>query len=271
MQNSNNSEPNTPTSPKSCQQSIEDLSLMLMYLTRTPDNNEYCKYRELSWKGYDFDILNQFEQSGLLCQPRSRRGYNKYLYLTEEGRKKAQALLKEYALSDKDLNSRFEFRNIRPDEADQAANVEKICFPPNEACSEAMMKERIATAPDLFLVAIDRETGKIAGFLNGLSTKEYRFRDEFFTDAALHDPDGENIMILGLDVLPEYRRQGLAREIVFQYLRREEEKGRRQLFLTCLKSKVKMYEKMGFVNRGIANSAWGGEEWYEMSYTLNII
>lgn len=132
-----------------------------------------------------------------------------------------------------------------------------------------MMKERIATAPDLFLVAIDRETGKIAGFLNGLSTKEYRFRDEFFTDAALHDPNGENIMILGLDVLPEYRRQGLAREIVFQYLRREGEKGRKQLLLTCLKSKVKMYEKMGFVNHGIANSSWGGEEWYEMSCVLN--
>ncbi len=163
----------------------------------------------------------------------------------------------------------FSFRSIFPEEAAQAAAIEQICFPPNEACSEKMMKERIAVAPDLFLVAIDQETGKIAGFLNGLSTKECIFRDEFFTDATLYDPEGENIMLLGLDVLPEYRGQGLAKEIVFQYCRREREKGRKQLLLTCLESKVKMYEKMGFHNHGIANSSWGGEQWYEMGYTLN--
>jgi hypothetical protein len=37
---------------------------------------------------------------------------------------------------------------------------------------------------------------------------EYTFGDEFFMDANLYNPDGKNIMLLGLDVLPEYRRQG---------------------------------------------------------------
>ena len=41
------------------------------------------------------------------------------------------------------IEERFEFRNIRPEEADQAAQIEQICFPPNEACSEKMMKERV--------------------------------------------------------------------------------------------------------------------------------
>ena len=173
--------------------------------------------------------------------------------------------LKEYH----PISARFDFRTIHPDEADQAATIEKICFPPNEACSEAMMKERVAKAPDLFLVAIDKETGKIAGFLNGLSTHEENFRDEFFSDADLYDPTGSNIMLLGLDVLPEYRRQGLATEIVSQYLRRESQRGRKKLLLTCLESKVKMYEKMGFHNNGIANSSWGGEQWYEMSIQVD--
>ena len=35
----------------------------------------------------------------------------------------------------------------------------------------------------------------------------------FFTDITLHDPAGENVMILGLDVLPSYRGQGIARGI----------------------------------------------------------
>lgn len=254
---------------KTYEKAIEELSLMLMYLTRMQDNNEFSRYREISWKGYDLDVLEKLEDEEHIYQPRSRRKYDKYLYLTESGRIKAQELLREYGLSDKDLNERFEFRDILPEEADQAATIEKICFPPNEACSETMMKERVVAAPELFLVAVDRETGKIAGFLNGISTNEYSFRDEFFTNAGLHDPAGRNVMLLGLDVLPGYRGQGLAKEIMFQYLRREWERERKFVILTCLKSKVKMYEKMGFRNNGIAESSWGGEEWFEMSYVLN--
>lgn len=160
---------------------------------------------------------------------------------------------------------RFEFRNIRQEEVEQAIAIEQICFPPNEACSPRAMKERIAAAPELFLVAVDKDTSKIAGFLNGLSTKESKFRDEFFTDVSLYDPEGKNIMLLGLDVLPEYRKQGLAREIVCQYRRIEHEKGRNMLYLTCLANKVEMYKKFGFEDRGIADSTWGGEEWHEMT------
>ena len=104
--------------------------------------------------------------------------------------------------------------------------------------------------------------------MNGIATDESSFRDEFFTDAGLHDPQGKNIMLLGLDVLPEYQRQGLGRELVNQYLERERKNGRQVIFLTCLQQKVKMYEKFGFIDRGMANSTWGGEEWHEMSYTL---
>ena len=160
---------------------------------------------------------------------------------------------------------KFEFRNIRPEETDQAVMIEQICFPPNEACSEAHMRERIEKAPELFLVAEEKEGGKIAGFLNGLSTNEETFRDEFFTDADLYEPEGKNVMLRGLDVLPEYRGQGLARELVGQYRMRERKNGRDALILTCLQAKVEMYKRMGFCDRGIANSSWGGEQWHEMS------
>lgn len=32
---------------------------MLIYFTRFQDNNEYSRYLENSWKGYDFDTLNE--------------------------------------------------------------------------------------------------------------------------------------------------------------------------------------------------------------------
>lgn len=166
------------------------------------------------------------------------------------------------------MDERFEFRNIRQEEAPQAVRIEQVCFPPNEACSEAMMLQRIAKAPELFLVAVDRSTGKIAGFLNGLSTDEASFRDEFFTNADLYDPAGKNVMLLGLDVLPEYRRQGLASELMGRYLQREQENGRCVILLTCLEEKVEMYQKMGFRDDGMADSSWGGEKWHEMSCAL---
>lgn len=188
----------------------------------------------------------------------------------EKDQKTMEILEKQkHSLPDQKLHEKFDFRCIRPDEAGQAAEIEKICFPPNEACSERMMLERVKKAPEYFLVAVDKANGRVAGFLNGLATEETSFRDEFFTNADLHDPEGKNIMLLGLDVLPEYRRQGLASEIMRQYLRRQKADNKRLLLLTCLQSKVKMYEKMGFRDEGIADSTWGGEVWHEMSCALN--
>ncbi len=162
---------------------------------------------------------------------------------------------------DKDMSSRFLFRTIRPEEAEAAVEIEAVCFPPNEACKREHMLPRIAAAGDFFLVAEEKETGRIAGFINGIATGEECFRDEFFTDARIHDPRGRNIMILGLDVMPEYRLQGLGRRLMEEYGRRW--KGRR-LVLTCLERLVGMYEKFGFTDLGLSASVWGGERWHEM-------
>lgn len=166
-------------------------------------------------------------------------------------------------------NERFEIREVRPEEAEEAAELERICFPANEACAPAQMKARVAVAPELFLVAAEKETGSLAGFINGLATEEVSFRDAFFEDAGLHTPEGKNVLILGVVVLPQYRGLGLARELMEEYRRRQRGRGRGSLILTCLEAKVKMYEKMGFCSRGISASTWGGEQWYEMDCVLN--
>ena len=127
----------------------------------------------------------------------------------------------------------------------------------------------MAEAPELFLVAVDKNTGRLAGFLNGLATDEESFRDEFFKDSKMNKPDGKNIILLGLDVLPEHRGKNLAREIMSTYVERETKKGRKKLILTCLEHLVEMYKKMGYTDLGQANSTWGGESWHEMVYILN--
>lgn len=166
------------------------------------------------------------------------------------------------------LAKKYEFRTILKSEAQQTVEIEQICFPPNEACSEKHMKERVNSAPEMFLVAIDKETGKIAAFINGLATNEEIFRDEFFTDVSLYNPNGRNIMILGVDVLPAHRMIGLATELMRRYVLKAENENRKRFLLTCLADKVEMYKKMGYEDNGISGSTWGGEEWHDMSYTL---
>lgn len=75
-------------------------------------------------------------------------------------------------------------------------------------------------------------------------------------------------MILGVDVLPEYRRIGLASEMMECYKNRERQNGRKRLILTCLESKVAMYQKMGYEDNGMSVSSWGGEQWHEMTCEL---
>lgn len=254
---------------KTREEAISEMSLMLMYLTRFSDDNEFCRYLELSWKNYDFDTLNELENQDLIFQPKSSRGYSKYAYLTEKGKEKARVLLREYHLSDCELYEKYEFRTICGNEADQAAQIEEICFPAREACRPEIMKARVQIFPETFLVAVSKDTGKIVGFINGLATDEINLRDDFYTNPELHNPKGSNVMILGVDVLPEYRRQGIAREMMYEYLRRENEKGRRFIILTCLANKVRMYKKLGFRDYGESNSSWGGEKWHEMVYILN--
>ena len=47
-------------------------------------------------------------------------------------------------MTDTHISERYEFRNIKQNEAEEAAEIERICFPPNEACSKKHMKDRVA-------------------------------------------------------------------------------------------------------------------------------
>ena len=167
------------------------------------------------------------------------------------------------------LHARFDFRDIRPEEAGEAYELELVCFPPNEACTEKQIRERVIAVPDLFLTAIDRENGRMAGYLTGIATDCPDFRDDFFTDVTTHEPEGQNVMLLSLNVRPEYRGQGLARELIAEFRRREEARGRRRLVLTCHDAKVAMYARMGFRDLGLSASVWGGGSWHEMELILN--
>ena len=166
--------------------------------------------------------------------------------------------------ADEALLKRYRFRQILPEEGTQAGEMDRICFPPEEAKPMEIMCRFVEKIPEQFLVAVDRGTGKVAGFLCGISSDEARFKDEFFTDLSLNDPAAQTVYLLGLDILPEYRGQGLARELMKLYGIWSQVKGKHRMVLTAHEEKVGLYEKLGFTDLGISDSTWGGGSWHEM-------
>ncbi|MEK4870267.1 DUF6429 family protein [Niallia sp. FSL W8-1348] len=70
---------------------IKELTLLLLYLTSWKEK-DFPEEMRRSWKGYPFDVLNEFYDKDLL------RGSikSKSVYLTESGIKESEALVKKY-------------------------------------------------------------------------------------------------------------------------------------------------------------------------------
>lgn len=166
------------------------------------------------------------------------------------------------------MENRYEFRQVREGEAKGAAEIEAASFPANEACPLHIMEQRVALAPDLFQVAIEKETGKMVGFITAIATMEEKLRDAFFTDTSNHDPEGTNVMILSLAVLPGYRNRGIARGLMKALLESQKGGKRKMAVLTCIPANIALYEKLGYTDKGISSSEWGGELWHEMKILI---
>lgn len=160
----------------------------------------------------------------------------------------------------------YTIRNVTIGDIDCVANVESICFPASEAAQKEVFRERIAAFSDFFLVA--ESEGKIIGFINGCVTNSPVIYDEMFLSTSQHDPDGENLAVFGLDVLPQYRRQGMAAALMKSFIARAMQNGKKRVILTCKKRLIHYYESFGFVNEGVSLSKHGGAEWYDMTLVI---
>ena len=85
---------------------VKELTLMLMYLTsweeslvpgirKKPDHAGIYPKTRICWKGYDFDILNELTDEGLV----NAGGRSKSASFTDEGEAKALELLKQYGIT----------------------------------------------------------------------------------------------------------------------------------------------------------------------------
>ncbi|WZL72392.1 GNAT family N-acetyltransferase [Clostridiaceae bacterium 35-E11] len=140
--------------------------------------------------------------------------------------------------------------------------VEAICFPEAEAASKKSLKNRIEAFKESFFVA--EVEGTIIGFINGCVIDGTVIYDELYKDVALHNPNGNYQTIFGLDVIPAYRNQGIAAQLMNYMIDVSRARGRKGIILTCKEHLIHYYMKFGYKNKGISKSVHGGSKWYDM-------
>lgn len=153
-------------------------------------------------------------------------------------------------------------RPARPDEIEEIAKIEAECFPPAEAASFAEFADRYRAFPENFLVA--QGDGQLLGFINGGTTDQPHLPDEFYHNTALHNPAGAYQTVFGLDVLPAFRRSGIAADLLGHLTAQARSQNKKGVILTCKEHLIPFYEKQGFVNYGASDSNHGGASWYDM-------
>lgn len=154
-------------------------------------------------------------------------------------------------------------RTAQMDDVDAIAAVEKECFPPAEAATREEFAERILHYGNHFWLMFDGD--KLAAFVDGFVTDAPDLTDEMYGRADMHNEAGAWQMIFGVNTMPEYRRRGLAGELIRCAIDNAGEAGRKGLVLTCKDELVHYDAGFGFKDEGITDkSTHGNVAWHQM-------
>ena len=152
------------------------------------------------------------------------------------------------------------------EDLDAIAAVEAACFPAAEAATAEEFAGRLAHYAGHFWLLL--EQGELVAFVDGFCTDTPDLTDEMYADAALHDENGAWQMIFGVVTRPEYRKHGLAAQLLNRAIADARQQGRKGLVLTCKDKLVHYYAKFGFVNEGVSQSTHGNVAWNQMRLTF---
>jgi len=85
---------------KGAVEAIEDLTMILLYLTKFTEKDGGFEMKNMSWNGYPFSILNKFADEGLIEQGK-HPSRSKRVWIRPEGIEYAQKLLEKYEIKDR--------------------------------------------------------------------------------------------------------------------------------------------------------------------------
>jgi ribosomal protein S18 acetylase RimI-like enzyme len=157
-------------------------------------------------------------------------------------------------------------RTVTGRDLDACCVVESASFPPTEAASRGSITRRIEQFPQGFLVAV--VDGRVVGQINSGATDKDDITDEELKALVGHDPDGANMVVFSLSVLPEYRGRGIGSALTRQFIAESRQLGKQRVLLLCKAGLIPFYKRLGFRHAGLSASVHGGSTWHEMILTL---
>lgn len=122
----------------------------------------------------------------------------------------------------------LKIRNVMIEDLEAVTDVEARCFPPTQAASRTAFEQRIKDfSQNIFVAEID---GKIIEFINGCVINEKTIHDKLYQDAVQHVPNGDQQTVFGLDVIPEYRNQEIASQLMNHLIAVSRSAGRKGVY-----------------------------------------
>lgn len=164
------------------------------------------------------------------------------------------------------MKEKYSIRYANINDLDEIAELERLCFPAEEAASKEYFCERLKIYPKHFWVL--EFDGRIVSVINGMVTDEPDLKDEMYHNADMHDENGKWQMIFGVETHPDYLRKGYAKILMKSVIADTISDNREGLVLTCKEKLIPYYQKFGFVNEGVSNSVHGNTVWYQMRKIL---
>ena len=153
-------------------------------------------------------------------------------------------------------------RRATVDDLIEVAAIEAESFPSSEADSLEMISFRLRVEPEMFLVA--ELDDRIVGFINALPTNVERLTDEFYTAAPDVDQNAVGVAAMSLDVRSNYRRRGIAAQLMNALIDRARLEHKLFVSLVCKDEKIPYYRRFGFNDVGVSNVTLGGARWHDM-------
>lgn len=162
----------------------------------------------------------------------------------------------------------MQIRLAKLEDLEHITKIERICFPVAEAATAADFQKRFDAFGECFLVADNGN--EVIGFVNGCVTDKPILSDELYYNPKLHISSGGYQTVFGLDVLPEYRGQGVAAQLLNEFIELAKQRNQKGMILTCKDHLIHYYEKFGFVHQGISDSSHGGAVWHDMLMEFHV-
>lgn len=157
-------------------------------------------------------------------------------------------------------------RNARKADLPDLVVIENLCFVKEEAATEESFEKRVHFYPDSFFVA--EENGELIGLVNGPVIEKVFITDDLFSNSKENPQVGGHQSVLGLAVVPDFQKRGIATALLTRLEKEAKEKHRETVTLTCKEKLIPFYEKQGYENYGISSSQHGGVVWYNMVKNL---